>query len=118
MNERQEDRGLTGSGNRHDKIIDIRRDTEELSLKTAIHDGLNPQDGSEKRLPTLLLYDEAGLKLFEGITYLEEYYLTNAEIDILKKHADNIARALQPGSVVVELGSGHVMHREYMHHMC
>ncbi|KAI5845360.1 hypothetical protein BZA05DRAFT_421439 [Tricharina praecox] len=31
----------------------------------------------EQTLPTLLLYGAEGLKLFEGITYLEEYYLTN-----------------------------------------
>lgn len=99
----------TSSGNPAvggNRIIDIRQDREELSLHKAILDGLKPTDGAEKRLPTLLLYDEAGLKLFESITYLEEYYLTNAEIGVLETHADEIARAIQPGSIVLELGSG------------
>ena len=42
---------------------------------------LNPGKGKERKMPTLLLYDEQGLKLFEDITYLDEYYLTNAEIE-------------------------------------
>ena len=61
---------------------------------------------TEKRLPTMLLYDEIGLKLFEDITYLEEYYLTNAEIEILGRYADAIADRVLPGSQIVELGSG------------
>lgn len=40
------------------------------------------------------------------ITYLEEYYLTNAEIDVLRNSARNIAEAIPSGSMVVELGSG------------
>lgn len=31
-----------------------------------------------RSVPTILLYDDAGLELFDQITYLEEYYLTNA----------------------------------------
>ncbi|KAH6718083.1 C-type lectin protein [Leptodontidium sp. MPI-SDFR-AT-0119] len=88
-------------------IIDIRHDAVELSLKDEILNSLNPQEGP-KRLPTLLLYDERGLQLFEEITYLEEYYLTNAEIDVLRNSARNIAEAIPSGSMVVELGSGNL----------
>jgi L-histidine Nalpha-methyltransferase / hercynylcysteine S-oxide synthase len=49
---------------------------------------------------------EAGLKLFEEITFLDDYYLTNAEIDALQRHAKAIARRLPEGSRLVELGSG------------
>jgi len=88
-------------------IIDIRRETDERSIRDDIFKGLRKKDGEEKRLPTLLLYDEAGLKLFEQITYLEEYYLTNAEIEVLEDYADRIAERVQPGSIIVELGSGY-----------
>jgi len=88
------------------KIVDIRRDKKDHSLASEIYNGLRPENGGEKRLPTLLLYDEKGLKLFEKITYLDEYYLTNAEIEVLERHADDIAQQLQPGSIVLELGSG------------
>lgn len=51
---------------------------------------------------------EAGLKLFEEITFLDEYYLTNAEIQALERHARKIAQHLPEGSRLVELGSGYV----------
>jgi len=88
-------------------IIDIRRDAVEINLKGEILSLLKPESGP-KKLPTLLLYNERGLQLFEEITYLEEYYLTNAEIDVLERSADSIAKAIKPGSMVIELGSGSV----------
>ncbi|KAF2121345.1 C-type lectin protein [Lophiotrema nucula] len=89
-------------------IIDIRVGPTEFDILQDIKKGLRPENGGEKRLPTLLLYDEAGLRWFEKITYLDEYYLTNAEIEVLEKYADDIAQRIQAGSVVVELGSGNL----------
>lgn len=93
------------------KVIDIRSNKHELSLKDAIIKEFttkNPQTG-ERGLPTMLLYDAQGLKLFEEITYLDEYYLTGAEIAVLEKWAGNMAERIEDGSVVVELGSGYVL---------
>lgn len=91
------------------QIIDIRSDAGLTPLTDQIHAGLRPEGGGEKRLPTLLLYNEEGLKLFEKITYLDEYYLTGQEIEVLEQYADRIADriALQPESMVIELGSGY-----------
>jgi len=88
------------------EIIDIRSDTTGFNLKKLIVDGL--KDEKEKTLPTLLLYDDDGLRLFEEITYLDEYYLTEEEIAILGQYADKIADRIPDGSLVVELGSGYV----------
>lgn len=108
-------------------IIDIRQTAVELNLKGEIHQLLRPQEGPRK-MPTLLLYDERGLQLFEQvtyptylmlapqvprlivikITYLEEYYLTNSEIQVLRRSARSIAKAIPSGSMVVELGSGNL----------
>lgn len=49
----------TSNGAQHVSIIDIRRDKIEESLVKSILSGLKPQDGGEKSLPTLLLYDGA-----------------------------------------------------------
>lgn len=100
-----------GSQNTHSEvlILDIRQKESSSSLRSDIHKMLRPAKGEEKRLPTLLLYDEQGLKLFEDITYLEEYYLTNAEIEVLKGHADDIAQLIPAGSQILELGSGYVL---------
>lgn len=88
-------------------IIDIRSDAAGIELKQLIHEGLKAQDGTnEKTLPTLLLYDNKGLKLFEQITYLDQYYLTGEEIQVLEEHADRIAERIPDNALVVELGSG------------
>jgi len=88
-------------------IIDIRSDKAGIELKQEILAGLKCEKEPEKTLPTLLLYDDEGLKLFERITYLDEYYLTGEEISVLQKHADSIARCIPNGAMVVELGSGY-----------
>lgn len=88
-------------------IIDIRQATVESSLKEDIESLFRPQEGPRK-LPTLLLYDEKGLQLFEEITYLEEYYLTNYEIRVLRRSAGAIAKNIPAGSTVIELGSGNL----------
>lgn len=87
-------------------IIDIRSDAAGIELKQLIRSGLEPDNGGEKTLPTLLLYDNKGLKLFEEITYLEQYYLTGQEIYVLEKYAEQIAERIPSGAMVVELGSG------------
>jgi hypothetical protein len=48
-------------------IIDIRHDNVEFNLKADILTSLRPEIGP-KKLPTLLLYDERGLQLFEDVS--------------------------------------------------
>lgn len=98
--------GLLTPGGDNSNIIDIRSDTAGIELKQEILKGLHPKDGVTQSLPTLLLYDETGLRLFEDITYLDQYYLTNQEIFILEKYADRIAERIPDDSLIVELGSG------------
>lgn len=90
-------------------IIDIRSDSEGFELKQLIKDGLNCKNEQEKTLPTLLLYDNKGLKLFEQITYLDQYYLTGQEIEVLTKYADPIAQRIPQNAMLIELGSGYVL---------
>jgi EasF-like predicted methyltransferase len=45
---------------------------------------------------------------FPQITYLDEYYLTNCEIDVLRRYATDMASKIPDGAVVVELGSGNL----------
>lgn len=90
-------------------ILDIRRKKTSSSLLDELGEKLRGQQGEEKQMPTILLYDERGLKLFEEITYLEEYYLTNAEIEALKAHSDSIAKEIPHGVQMIELGSGYAI---------
>lgn len=105
-------------------IIDIRGASVELNLKVEIKSMFCSTNGP-RELPTLLLYDERGLQLFEKvstfsshhsktvggtnvsqITYLDEYYLTNDEIKVLTACATEMAKSIPSGAMVIELGSG------------
>lgn len=59
-------------------------------------------------MPSLLLWNEQGLRYFEDVTYSPSYYLTNEEIGLLEKNKYQIAERIEPGSMLVELGSGYV----------
>ena len=59
-----------------------------------------------KALPPKLFYDAAGAELFERICELDEYYLTRAELEILRAHVGEIARLAGPRCALVEYGSG------------
>lgn len=88
-------------------VIDIRKGGLSMNLAESIRTGLqDPQEGCSRSLPSLLLWDEQGLKYFEKVTYNQQYYLTNAEIDILEAHNRTIADQIEPGTLLLELGSG------------
>lgn len=107
------------------EIVDVRAATEHVtggkddesqisaSIAGQILTGLS-QPTNQKTLPTLLLYNERGLRLYDQITTgAPEYYLFSAEEEILKEHADDIIRVMHsregdilPGEVVLELGAG------------
>ena len=59
-----------------------------------------------KELPPKYFYDERGSELFEAICGLPEYYLTRAELELMRDHAGEMARHLGPGCAVIEYGSG------------
>jgi dimethylhistidine N-methyltransferase len=75
-------------------------------LLQVVQRGLRAQP---KRLPSWLFYDEKGSELFEQICEQPEYYLTRAEIALLREHASDIANVLGPDVRLVEYGSGHAI---------
>lgn len=97
------------------EIIDVHSSSREgiptFDLSKQILDGLSKPLG-EKEMPTMLLYDERGLRLYDDITTAApEYYLFGAEEEILKKHSDDIIKTMHskgasPDEVVLELGAG------------
>jgi len=62
--------------------------------------------GTPKSIPSRFFYDAKGSDLFEQITEVDEYYPTNAEIAVLKRHAGEMAALAGPGVSLVEFGSG------------
>ncbi len=59
-----------------------------------------------RSLPSKYFYDALGSRLFERICETPEYYLTRAELAILKHHAAAIANALGERVRLVEYGTG------------
>ena len=71
-------------------------------LAEIVHDLSRPQ----KRLPTRLLYDEEGSRLFERICETDDYYVTRTELSILRDNLADIAGFAGPGAGVIEPGAG------------
>lgn len=87
-------------------IVNIQQNNVEFSLANAIYSSIDPPEGVPRSMPTMVLYNAKGLKLFERITYLEEYYPTNAEIEVLKSNAKRIVERIPDDAQLLELGSG------------
>lgn len=54
-------------GKHPNSVIDIRSNKDDLNLRHALVSSFNPHDGRPRWLPTMLLYDEKGLQLFEDV---------------------------------------------------
>jgi L-histidine Nalpha-methyltransferase / hercynylcysteine S-oxide synthase len=99
------------------RIIDIRLNdktsNDEADLHEEIVKGLSGPL-NQKSLPTVLLHDEEGLRIFDEITTdADEYYLYAAEENLLKNHAHDIVQVMYKRheggpveGVILELGAG------------
>lgn len=105
------------------RIVDVRLNDNasngEADLRHDVIKGLLKPNG-QKTLPTLLLYDEEGLRIYDEITvHADEYYLFPAEENLFKSHANEIIQIMHnrlesdgrgpAESVVLELGAGYVL---------
>ena len=59
-----------------------------------------------KTISPKYFYDERGSQLFEDITALPEYYLTDAELEIMREYVDEMAALIGPQASLIEFGSG------------
>lgn len=60
----------------------------------------------EKQISPKYFYDERGSQLFDEITELPEYYLTETEIAIMQDNVAEIADLVGPQASLIEFGSG------------
>jgi len=63
----------------------------------------------QKTISPKYFYDETGSQLFEAITALPEYYLTDTELDIMERHVDEMADLVGKEASLIEFGSGSSM---------
>ncbi len=73
---------------------------EEIS---EIVDGLS---ADQKQISPKYFYDERGSQLFDEITQLPEYYLTNTELGIMRDNIDEIVALVGKQASLIEFGSG------------
>lgn len=78
-------------------------ETPERSFLEDVLEGLAKEP---KSLPCKYFYDEVGSALFDEICELPEYYPTRTELAIMREHVTEMARAIGPQALLVELGSG------------
>ncbi len=83
----------------------------EDSFAADVTEGLS---SSPKRLSCRFFYDGEGSQLFDDITKLPEYYLTDAGSEILDSRADEIASAFEDEVTLVELGSGSAVKTQHL----
>ena len=96
------------------RIQDNLKNRPQDDIKTEVINGLLRPSGS-RSLPTLLLYDVNGMRIYDQITNdAPEYYLFDAEKSILENNAEDIVQIMhsrsagnpRAGEVVLELGAG------------
>jgi L-histidine N-alpha-methyltransferase len=99
-------RGTVITGTMEKNLNILADDTfRRTAIKTEEEEILTGLMAAKKYLPCKFFYDEAGSKLFEQITRLEEYYPSRTEKSILKRHAEELMQGAE-GASLVELGSG------------
>ncbi|MGB5335868.1 MAG: L-histidine N(alpha)-methyltransferase [Woeseiaceae bacterium] len=60
----------------------------------------------QKTISPKYFYDERGSRLFDQITELPEYYLTDAELEIMRTNVDDMADLVGKTASLIEFGSG------------
>jgi len=75
-------------------------------MSNAIKELVEGLSQPQKMISPKYFYDEIGSQLFEEITELPEYYLTDAELDIMRTHVDEMATLIGKQASLIEYGSG------------
>ncbi|MEW6734708.1 MAG: L-histidine N(alpha)-methyltransferase [Acidobacteriota bacterium] len=70
------------------------------------NDIVNGLTKPQKETPAKYFYDKIGSQLFDRICELPEYYLTRADLAILKEFAGEISKLIGQRAMIIEYGSG------------
>lgn len=86
-------------------FTDVRSKPGETDLRQEIIKGLRSRP---REIPSLLLWDDEGLKLYERLkTECQEYYVSRKEEDLISQNATEIAAEIPTSGTLLELGSGY-----------
>jgi dimethylhistidine N-methyltransferase len=85
------------------RFVDLRPDAGEDRQRAELLAGLLDEP---PWIAPKYFYDELGSRLFEAICCLPEYYLTRTEAGIFAAHGSEIADAIGPERLMIDLGAG------------
>ena len=89
------------------KVFDIRHQGDDTSnLRDELVATLT-RPVSFKTVPSILLWDDRGQRLFEDILSCPQYYPFRAELALLNKYSEEMAAAVGQTRLVIELGAGY-----------
>src|SRR5215469_10346809 len=88
------------------QLIEVPATNGSASFSDDVAAGLR---ATPKTLSSKYLYDRIGSALFDAIMHLPEYYLSNAETEILRECGWEIVRVLDEPIDFLELGSGNAV---------
>ncbi|MEM9070870.1 MAG: L-histidine N(alpha)-methyltransferase [Myxococcota bacterium] len=88
------------------EVIDEDAAARATSPQELAYEVLVGLSSTPKRLPSRYFYDDRGSELFQEIMNCEEYYLTNCEDEILRRHAADICATMKGPFDLVDLGAG------------
>ena len=71
-----------------------------------VHQIVNGLSAPQKQISPKYFYDARGSKLFDDITRLPEYYLTNTELGIMRDNIAEIVELVGKQASLIEFGSG------------
>ena len=74
--------------------------------RTQIEQIVTGLSASQKQISPKYFYDERGSKLFDEITRLPEYYLTETEFGIMRDNIEEIVELVGKQASLIEFGSG------------
>ena len=57
-------------------------------------------------LPSAVLHDDTGLRMWRDVNSMPQYYQTKDEIELLKQNASHLATHITEGTTLIDLGCG------------
>lgn len=85
------------------QVLFYDRNPAQQALAQAVCEGLA---GARRAIPPKYFYDTRGSELFEQICDQPEYYVPDAEREILTRHAGELSELIGPGCLLIEPGAG------------
>lgn len=76
------------------------------SIRDDLPDILAGLRAPQKRISSKYFYDKRGSELFDLICALPEYYPTRTELQLMRRHGDEIRALVGPRASIIELGAG------------